>query len=318
MFLSSTSRSEDWIEVQNDLSTGRYSNALERINQIQEKDFDFYTYKGLALELMGNLEEADLNYKLALEQNSTEWIYVQRVRLLLKLKKEKEAAIILENGRKKYPNSQNLLNLKDDISNKRNERYVQYHYQSAINYINLKKYDLARDELKKALNKGNNYYEIYQLFGYLDLLEKQYPSAILEYKKSIALRNNDPNLYLALYQVYSLNEQEDKAINSLIESLKYDSNNISILNRIAYYFELQSSLETAEFYYKKSLDLDSSDTFAKEGIKRIQHQQMTEFYMEYSSSRGKDRELNPGIQGNRINIRSYFLSMSKNLLQILS
>ena len=92
-----------------------------------------------------------------------------------------------------------------------------YHNRANIFY-KIGRYDLAKDSYETALSYGPNLYQSYYSLLQIDLIEKNYSSAINHLNKLNAVRPNDPQVYYAASVVYANMGKVDQSI-SILEQL---------------------------------------------------------------------------------------------------
>ena len=92
-----------------------------------------------------------------------------------------------------------------------------YHNRANIFY-KIGRYDLARDSYETALSYGPNLYQSYYSLLQVDLIEKDFTSAISHLNRLNAIKPNDPQVYYAAAVIYANMGQTDQAI-SILEQL---------------------------------------------------------------------------------------------------
>ncbi|MDD3003096.1 MAG: tetratricopeptide repeat protein [Candidatus Shapirobacteria bacterium] len=92
-----------------------------------------------------------------------------------------------------------------------------YHNRANIFY-KIGRYDLAKDSYETALSYGPNLYQSYYSLLQIDLVEKNYNSAINHLNKLNTVRPNDPQVYYAASVVYANMGRIDQAV-SILEQL---------------------------------------------------------------------------------------------------
>ena len=109
-----------------------------------------------------------------------------------------------------------------------------YHNRANIFY-KIGRYDLAKDSYETALSYGPNLYQSYYSLLQIDLVEKNYNSAMNHLNKLNTVRPNDPQVYYAASVVYANMGQKDRAISILEQLVKANptwSQAISLLNQL--------------------------------------------------------------------------------------
>ncbi|MDD2224806.1 MAG: tetratricopeptide repeat protein [Candidatus Shapirobacteria bacterium] len=98
-----------------------------------------------------------------------------------------------------------------------------YHNRANIFY-KIGRYDLAKDSYETALSYGPNLYQSYYSLLQIDLVEKNYNSAINHLNKLNTVRPNDPQVYYAASVVYANMGRVDQAISILEQLVKANPN----------------------------------------------------------------------------------------------
>lgn len=109
-----------------------------------------------------------------------------------------------------------------------------YHNRANIFY-KMGRYDLARDSYKTALSYGPTLYQSYYSLVQIDLLLKDYQSALDNLSKLDQVKPNDPQVYYAAAVVYANMgqlEQSSQILEQLVEANPKWEEAISLLNQI--------------------------------------------------------------------------------------
>ena len=115
------------------------------------------------------------------------------------------------------------------------QNYADAYHNRANIFYKIGRYDLAKDSYETALSYGPNLYQSYYALLQIDLIEKNYNSAINHLNKLNAVRPNDPQVYYAASVVYANMGQADKAISILEQLVKLNPNwtqAVSLLNQL--------------------------------------------------------------------------------------
>jgi len=98
-----------------------------------------------------------------------------------------------------------------------------YHNRANIFY-KIGRYDLAKDSYETALSYGPNLYQSYYSLLQIDLVEKNYNSAMDHLNKLNTVKPNDPQVYFTAAVVYSNMGQVDQAVSILEQLVKVNPN----------------------------------------------------------------------------------------------
>lgn len=131
---------------------------------------------------------------------------------------------------------------------------------------------------------------IQELLGYMDLRTHSYRSSIYHYRKAVALKQTNPENYLALEQIYGTLHQDDKAIEVLQEGVKANPHNPYLLKRLAHQYEIQGDAKAALENYEKVLALKPDDTFALRAKSRLKKELAFHSYTFVSKSNESQAE----------------------------
>ena len=103
------------------------------------------------------------------------------------------------------------------------------HFQKGLEYSQVKKFDLAIQEYRKALELDPNLSEAYVSLGMSYIFKKEFDTAILELKKAIQQNLNKPNLKIAhfnLWWAYRQQQKYDRGIEELKKIITIDPNEV--------------------------------------------------------------------------------------------
>jgi tetratricopeptide (TPR) repeat protein len=128
--------------------------------------------------------------------------------------------------------------------------------------------------LKKKIQNNEADYTDYYLLGTLYLSKKLFDQAILQFRYSLKIWDNNDvlgltNLYNTLGFTYFKLEQYELAIYYYKEALKKTNNYVVALNNLGYAYEKQKMLNEALEIYKETIKHDASNTVAKGRVKII-------------------------------------------------
>jgi len=98
------------------------------------------------------------------------------------------------------------------------QNYADAYHNRANIFYKIGRYDLAKDSYETALSYGPGLYQSYYSLLQIDLIEKDYNSAMDHLNKLNAARPNDPQVYYAASVIYANMGQIDKAV-SILEQL---------------------------------------------------------------------------------------------------
>ena len=127
------------------------------------------------------------------------------------------------------------------------------------------------DELKESsIREGK---ELLQILFYITEGDNQIKNnpeeAINLYKKALAIKENNPEVYVKLgYANVEIGKYDD-AISFLQKGVNLDSQNISILHGLARAYRKAMQFDKAEIYYKKAFDLDNNNIWVLSGLGQI-------------------------------------------------
>jgi len=100
------------------------------------------------------------------------------------------------------------------------QNYADAYHNRANIFYKIGRYDLAKDSYETALSYGPNLYQSYYSLLQIDLIEKNYNSAMDHLNKLNTVRPNDPQVYYAASVVYANMGQEEQSITILEQLVK--------------------------------------------------------------------------------------------------
>ncbi len=123
-------------------------------------------------------------------------------------------------------------------------------------YIQIKKYDLAIDYLKKSISINQNNLGAYNNLGGALQNLKRYEQAINIYNEAIKINPNFSDLYNNLGNCFLSLKKYENAIENYKKSLKINSENFVALNNLGNTFKEINNYEEAINYYKKAININ--------------------------------------------------------------
>jgi len=102
------------------------------------------------------------------------------------------------------------------------QNYADAYHNRANIFYKIGRYDLAKDSYETALSYGSGLYQSYYSLLQIDLIEKNYNSAIDHLNRLNTVRPNDPQVYYAASVVYANMGKADQAISILEQLIKFN------------------------------------------------------------------------------------------------
>ena len=172
------------------------------------------------------------------------------------------------------------------ISNleKNNADTIEQHYQYSLLLIQKGNYEKAKIRILKALAIEPKRADFYELLALIELQQKNFPSAISNYKLVLAQKRFSPEIFLNLDTAYVANSQEEYGEQSVQNALKLYPNNSLLLSRAGFHRELKLDYENARIYYQQSLAINKYNEAAQDGLKRLALRNSSHLVVEHRKS----------------------------------
>ena len=106
--------------------------------------------------------------------------------------------------------------------------YPAAHFWKGYAHYYLNEYDLALDDLDKALEQGYTPLEVYKIRWYVNAQKKNYDAAQADIQRVLQADPNNANLLLGLGDIYRAQGSNQEAINAYRKVLEIDPNNADV------------------------------------------------------------------------------------------
>ncbi len=214
-----------------------YPNEVELSNEAYAS---FYYLKFLDYIKEYKYESARSAIEKALSYRSDPYLYLEYAKLLISQGKIKEAEEILKKGLQKNPGNRELIFFLSDI------------------YIHEKKNFNAYELLKTYIKEKKDDVEARKKIASLLLKEKQYKIA-LNYLSEVKEKARDEMTYFLMAKCYEGLNQRKKSIENLIKATKKNPEFLRAWAELAYEYELEGDLVSAEKVYSRLLSTGVSN-----------------------------------------------------------
>lgn len=149
-----------------------------------------------------------------------------------------------------------------------------YHIQSAIAlaylYIQKEQFSKAFALLDSVIQSGISNSYVYALSGYVCIKRSDYTRASSNYKKSIALDEENINAVNGLASAYiEMNSNLNEALNLSLKAVQNDPNNISFLDTLAMVYYKQKEYTKALETLKQALSIAPENSTLKENFELV-------------------------------------------------
>ena len=249
---------------------GNYSKAIDYYKQHKNQS-EVYDKIAEAYMAIGNYDNALAHYKLGVEAKPKDALLkYDYAKLLYKTKNYKDAAVIFnalvyedyKNPNYHYELGLALEQINDSAAINRFYNAIELDsthqkaiYSFAKHYLKTGKNSLVDKYADMGLSTYPNNKELISLKAQNYYVRKQYGYAIVWFEKLLDLNESSQFIHEKLSYAYTRVFEYEKAIEQLLEALKYDNQNSSNLYILGTLYEKIDDFEKAEMYIAKALEI---------------------------------------------------------------
>ncbi len=132
------------------------------------------------------------------------------------------------------------------------------HEGSGRAYFQMKKYDQAEIQFKKALEADGKLWESHNFLGIINDFRNNYAQAVLEYEAALALKPGNGLLYNNLGLSFALAGEYEKAVAAFKQALENDFSNGKLFNNLGMTLAKQGKYQEALYMFKQAGDLSQA------------------------------------------------------------
>ena len=216
---------------------------LKRAIEIKEDFAEAHYNLGILYADMKRYEEAENEYKRAIEINDDAAAHNNIGNLYADMKRYEEA----ENEYKR------AIEINDDAA---------AHNNIGNLYADMKRYEEAENEYKRAIEIDENYAMAHYNLGNLYIKLERFEEAEKEYKKAIEIKDDYLEAHNNLGALFKNTERFEEAEKEYKKAIEIDENNVAIHNNLGYLYDILGRFDEAEKEYKRAIEIDENFAMA--------------------------------------------------------
>jgi tetratricopeptide (TPR) repeat protein len=146
---------------------------------------------------------------------------------------------------------------------------AEYFYNKGITYYQEGKYNIAIDNLKKALELKPDFAECYYNLGNTYFKRKEYDMAIDAYNKGLAIKSDDLQSFYNLAIIYTWKKEFDLAIEFYNKIMTIIPDNPDVYEELGNIYFKKNDYDNSIDYYNKGLSINPYSISLKESLDKV-------------------------------------------------